>query len=137
MRRNARGLLRWLGMKLRIRGDSLRLRLGQTDVATLGREGRVAETTHFGPEHALVYAIETSADVGAIEARWKDGELTVVVPASTAKQWLDTEQVGLTHEQSIDDERALAILIEKDFQCLVPREGEGDGDGFPNPAANA
>lgn len=135
--RNVRGLLRWLGMKLRIRGDSLRLRLGQTDMAALDREGRVAETIHFGPTHALVYAIETSAEVSEIEARWSGEEVTVVVPSPTARRWIDTNEVGLEHAQSVDDTRTLAILIEKDFQCLVPREGEGDPDGFPNPAANA
>jgi len=31
----------------------------------------------------------------------------------------------------------LALLIEKDFQCLAPRDGEQDLDTFPNPAAES
>ncbi|MGH8167708.1 MAG: DUF7009 family protein [Woeseiaceae bacterium] len=27
----------------------------------------------------------------------------------------------------------LSILVEKDFACLAPREGEDDSDKFPNP----
>ena len=29
----------------------------------------------------------------------------------------------------------LSILLEKDFQCLIPREGEDQSEHFPNPAA--
>ncbi|GIT14245.1 MAG: hypothetical protein CM1200mP36_00010 [Gammaproteobacteria bacterium] len=37
-------------------------------------------------------------------------------------------------EQSLDDGGRLKILVEKDFVCLAPREGEEDeADMFPNP----
>ena len=43
-----------------------------------------------------------------------------------------TRQVGIEHNQSIGDESALRILVEKDFRCLQPRSDDDESDNFPN-----
>jgi hypothetical protein len=39
----------------------------------------------------------------------------------------------MSGEQVLDDGAKLTILVEKDFACLTPREGEDESDMFPNP----
>jgi len=51
--------------------------------------------------------------------------------------WANSERVGLNHEQKVNGEASLTIVIEKDFQCLEPRPNEDQSDSFPNPAKGA
>jgi hypothetical protein len=123
-------------MKLRIRGNSIRLRLGESEVAQLAREGRVADSIQFSmsPLGGLAYTIVTSPDEKEILARYANNEIKITVPAAAAKQWANSEQVGLTRVQPVGDAAELSILIEKDFRCLAPRPGEDESDSFVNPA---
>src|SRR5258708_37206264 len=113
-------------MKLRFHDDSLRLRLSQPEVAQLGETGRVQTTITFSPSRSLTYALET-APVPDVTATFEGNRVSVVVPATIAREWIDSDQTGI--EGSSD---SLHIPIEKDFQCLH-RPGEKDQDAFPNP----
>lgn len=115
-------------MKLRILGDSLRLRLSQGDVKTFTETGRVEEVTHFGPEARLTYALVHAADVEALEAGFEGAEITVRMPTSMARAWADTDEVTLQGSYA-----SLSLLVEKDFKCAIPRPGEEDYDGFAHP----
>jgi hypothetical protein len=119
-------------MKLRLRGNSLRLRLAQGEVAELVRTGRVEETVAFGPRERLSYAL-TCKETAAIAARFEAGAVEVSLPAGLAMDWASSERVGLEAEQPIGEGAHLRILVEKDFACLKPRTGENDSDAFPNP----
>ncbi len=122
-------------MKLRIRGNSIRLRLGQSEVAQLAKGGRVSECIRFSasPESQLTYSLVTSPDEKEITARLAGGEITVTVPAGLAQGWANSEQVGLKQVRQIDSDASLAILIEKDFETLEPHPGEDQSDSFTNP----
>lgn len=122
-------------MKLRIKGNSIRLRLTQSEVAEFARAGRVSDQLHFGPERALVYALIRDASAASIAARYAGDELSVVVPLETARTWTETEQVGFRGEITGAPDATVQILVEKDFQCLVPRPGEDEGDHYANPLA--
>ena len=126
-------------MKLRILGDSVRLRLSKSDVDTLRETGRVAETVHFGAgaAAALTYALQLGDDVGEVTARLDGTQMTVTMPRARGLAWANGTDVGISAEQSLPGEAALALLIEKDFKCLAPREGEEDYDGFDNPDVGA
>jgi hypothetical protein len=50
------------------------------------------------------------------------------------QQWAESEQVSIRSDKLLDDGEELRILIEKDFQCLAPRE-EDESDMFPHPDA--
>ena len=112
-------------MKLRIRGNSLRLRLSQSEVTQLAREGRVEEAISFGPSK-LTYALTTS-DVDRVGATYDSNRIVVTLPKARAQTWTSTDEVG------IESKGELAILVEKDWSCLKPREGEDDSDAFPHP----
>ena len=126
-------------MKLRIRGNSIRLRLGEREVAQLAKDGRVSESTLFSASvgNQLTYSVVTSSNENEISARLADKEITVTVPEVLGRGWANSAQVGLKHEQRINDEASLSIVIEKDFRCLEPRPGEDQSDSFPNPAQGA
>ena len=118
-------------MKMRIRGDSLRLRLTRGEVDTLHETGEVRETLQFGPgSDSLAYVLRRAA-VEAPCATFRAGSVEVLLPTATADRWAQSEQVGIEAEQALPA-GSLRLLIEKDFQCLAPR-GEEDNDAFPHP----
>ena len=122
-------------MKLRLKGDSVRLRLGPAEVHRLVEVGSVAEQTRFGPA-SLAYVVELSAAADVVGATFDGRTLRVSVPAVAGRRWAaSAEAVEIRADQPAGDGRRLTILIEKDFECL---HGEDAGDdAFPNPAAAA
>ena len=122
-------------MKWRISGNSLRLRLTRSEVARFGQVGRVEDAIEFGPQPSqrLMCVLQSSIDFPNVAARYTNNCITVHVPAELAKQWVETDQVGFDSEQSLDIDKTLRLLVEKDFACLDAREGEADLDAFPHP----
>lgn len=122
-------------MKLRIRANTLRLRLSRGEVNELAERGEVREAIAFGAAAAerLGYAIVTSEEATGTSARLTGGSVEVLVPRALAREWAASETVGFETEQAIGEGLSLHILVEKDFACLTPRKGEDDTDAFPNP----
>jgi hypothetical protein len=121
-------------MKLRVRGDSLRLRLTRSEVAALARDGLVEESIAFGPGRRLVYAIRSAPDGAPPVAATLDGtRIEVTLPAADVRRWAETDLVGIEGVQDAGEQRTLRVVVEKDFACLKPRPHEDDADAFPNP----
>ncbi len=121
-------------MKLRVRGDSIRLRLTRSEVDALARDGRVEERVRFGGGVSLAYAVE-SADVAAMEARYEGDRITVRFPRAEVVAWAAGDAVGMRAERSVEGSEVLRVAVEKDFACLSVREGEDDRDAFAHPGA--
>ncbi len=121
-------------MKLRIKGNSIRLRLTQSEIRQVGAGQPVREEVLFGTGH-FAYALVPDPAIGAMDARFRDGELEVRLPAAQAARWAHTEQVGLEERVAGRPGAPLHLLIEKDFQCLHKRPDEDESDHFRNPAA--
>lgn len=121
-------------MKIRIQGNSIRLRLSQTEVREFGDSGRVSCAVQIGnlPQETLHYSIE-KGNYPNIQAMYAMNEIRVLVPNQAGKEWADSETIGLENIMNLGNGHSLRILIEKDFQCLNPRTGEDDLDTFPNP----
>lgn len=124
-------------MKLRILGDTVRLRLSRSEVEQMRSAGRVEEAVHFGggPGRELRYALVADPGLEVMHATFDDNVIAVHVPVSDVARWASTDQVGMRVRQPLDDAHTLDILVEKDFECLEPRTGEEAYDGFPNPKA--
>lgn len=124
-------------MKLRVRTNSLRLRLTRSEVARFGDVGRVEESVEFGGTSAgqLVYVLESVIDIQAINATYDDKCIVVRVPREQAELWTSSNQVGIEGEQALENGKFLRILIEKDFACLDHRENEDEVDAYPHPNA--
>jgi len=121
-------------MKLRITSTSVRLRLSQTDVRNFAESGVVEEILRLGvgADHGLKYRLKRDEKGRSVLANYENNILTVSVPAERADEWTSTELVGLDNQGTSDD---VQILVEKDFTCLTPREGDDDRDTFPHPQA--
>lgn len=121
-------------MKLRIRGNSIRLRLQRAEVAALARDGVLRDTLVLGPDpgEGWHYGI-TLTDADFVGVRHKAGDLAVLLPRAVALELAGTDRVGVEAEISVAPETTLRVLIEKDYQCLVDRPGEDDRDAFQNP----
>ncbi|MDJ0812637.1 MAG: hypothetical protein QNJ23_02845 [Woeseiaceae bacterium] len=122
-------------MKLRIRDNSVRLRLTRTEVDQLRDDGVVASRTAFPGGREFRYEVESSPASVNPGAFLSDSKMTVRLPEATVLAWANSEQVSIDGEQQHKNGEVLNILVEKDFACLAPREGEDESDMFPHPAA--
>jgi len=123
-------------MKLRIRDNSIRLRLTRSEVGTISTVGIVGGTVTFAGDSRLIYCLESSPACVDPSAHFVNGELSVCLPETTVAQWANSAAVSIESEQSLDGGDHLKILVEKDFACLAPREGEDESDMFPHPEEN-
>ena len=121
-------------MKIRIKGNSVRLRLLQNEVSQLETEGKVSEQIRFGlsDNQVLTYTLQTSDTTGEILADFCENEICITLPEETAKQWIETDEVSLENENNSDN-YSLKILVEKDFVCLTRKDDLDNLDAFPNP----
>jgi hypothetical protein len=115
-------------MKLRIKGNTIRFRLTQPEVAQLRDGASLRDSTEFAPAQCLTWVLEPAPVIAAIEASFREGTVAVRLPASEVRNWADTDTVGLYGQAG-----ALEVSVEKDFRCLS-RAGSGEeADAFPNP----
>ncbi len=124
-------------MKIRIRGNSIRFRLTQSEVEEFGRRGQIEEAIEFGSSinEKLIYALVSTDKTAEITAKYDSGKISVIIPRPIADEWINTEQIGIGGEQSLAPDKSLKILIEKDFACLSERAEEDESDNFANPNA--
>ena len=122
-------------MKLRIKGNSLRLRLARSEVAQLGSAGVVEEIVEFGPssDQHFFYTLSTSDDIETPVATLGDNSILVLLPERLAREWIQTDRVSISGQQVIRENTTLHILVEKDFACLAERRDEDYTDSYPNP----
>jgi hypothetical protein len=125
-------------MKLRIKGNSLRLRVSRSEVAKVRKGERVAETIQFTSDVAarFTYALKRDPSVTTPTVRYEAAEVTVLIPADQALTWCFTDQVGTVENVSLGSQGSLDLIVEKDFACL-DRSDEDNQDTFPNPNAGA
>ncbi len=119
-------------MKLRILDDSIRLRLDRDEVERLGNGGEVESATRFPSGARLLYRLNAGAEA---LATYVNGTITVTLPQRATLRWAETEsEVSVRASLPIDGGK-LSILVEKDFECLAPRDGESQANRFRNPSA--
>ena len=124
-------------MKLRIKGNSLRLRIAPSEVTRLLQAGRIEETTRFAPDEdaKLTYAVEHSATHQGISIRYRPQEIAVLLPTTEAARWAEGEPIGIYADLAIGGSK-LSVAVEKDFACLHGDERDNK-DTFPNPNSGA
>lgn len=121
-------------MKIRILGNSLRFRLGRSEVQAFGITRIVEERVSFGPRPQIdfCYRLETTPG-NEFLGSFVDGIITVRVPETLVNHWVQSEQVSLEGNQKLDEKTNLHFLIEKDFVCLNAHNDEDQSDRFPHP----
>ena len=120
-------------MKIRIKGNSIRLRLSKSEIDTFGVKGYLEERTEFGTS-ALQYALVADKNSSELNASFTANKITVNVPENIMQEWVETNVVGFENKMKLPNDKHLFILIEKDFVCL-DNTFEDQSDNFPNPNA--
>lgn len=108
----------------------------QGEVDSLRNDGLVSAETEFPGGRTLRYAVESSPASVKPAAFYTEGQVIVRLPETSVIAWAGSEQVSIEAEQLLDDGATLSILVEKDFACLAPRDGEDESDMYPHPAAD-
>jgi hypothetical protein len=121
-------------MKIRIKGNSIRLRLGKSEVAQFAEKGYLQEHTSFGNGIAFSYALIKSSDIDEVKASFENNTISISVSDMIANQWTQTDEVGFQHKQALTNGEELFLLVEKDFVCL-DNTIEDQSDNYPNPNA--
>ncbi len=111
------------------------MRLTRSEVEALRDDGVVVARTAFPGGRQLRYQVESSPASVNPGATLSDNTVTVRLPEVAVLAWANSEQVSITGEQQHKNGDVLSILVEKDFACLAPRDGEDESDMFPHPAA--
>ena len=118
-------------MKLRISGNSIRLRLSMTEVEKLVHGNFVQDKCHIGSS-TLTYQVNQNTREDKLSATYSNDLIDVKIPKEWLTNWDKDERVGFEGH----DNNGLYILVEKDFQCMKPRPQEDESDLFVNPNAN-
>jgi hypothetical protein len=115
-------------MKLRIQGNSLRLRLSQKEVALLRNRGLVEAVIEFAPGPSLRYVLEGSPIAETMSATFDGRAIRVTVPMHQMTDWVESDRVGFEARS----QTGVQLLVEKDFKCLH-RSVEQEPDAYPHP----
>jgi hypothetical protein len=124
-------------MKLRIKGNSLRLRITQTELAMLVESGSIEDTIYFAPapDARLTYVLRVVAGGSDINLEYLPQRVTVMLSSEVVAHWATTDAVGI-YGSADTSVGPLDLRVEKDFACL---DGDDpvDEDAFPNPHAGS
>jgi hypothetical protein len=118
-------------VKLRVRHNSIRFRLGQSEVHALRNFGECREAIHFPCGSQLEYIVRS--DAKHVDAAFRDGVVAVAIPRPELATWQSSDQVSITAEIQTPSGITLQVLVEKDFRCLDERITEDQSDTFVNP----
>ena len=101
----------------------------------IGQGEAVVERTCFPDGTQLSYRLAPSTRTGASFVAVAGGqEILIEVATGQAQEWAASDQVGFSGEEAFSA-GPLSILVEKDFTCITPREGDEELDTYPNPNA--
>lgn len=114
-------------MKLRIHGNSVRLRLRRSEVERFAKEGLLEESLMIGGGK-LGYKL-VRAEVEAVQADFDSGLLHVSLPTAQAEAWVNSEEVGIYAQTP-----TVEVILEKEFR-RTSLKSEFDEDLYPNPRA--
>ena len=117
-------------MKLRIKGNSIRLRLTQSEVEELNKKGHIEDLVNFGDGVKFIYEIKKT---DLLEPVCKANKISVLVCQDQISQWALTNKVTIKENYINSDGDEVIVMIEKDFKCLSPRD-EDESDMFPHPS---
>lgn len=119
-------------MKIRIKGNSIRLRLTKSEVDALATSGIVEENTEFD-DNSFGYRLQTDSNAKALDAILDDNIMTVILPTSLAIEWPNNSVVSHTHTKLLKSGKSLLLLVEKDFKCIDAPAHEDQTDNYENP----
>jgi hypothetical protein len=119
-------------MKIRIYGNSVRIRLSRSEVEKFGKEGYLEDKTEFGDSN-LIYALQSKPNGNDLSASFDGNKITMFVPEKLQREWTGSEKVGYEANMPIGNDKTLYLLLEKDFKCIDNTMMEDQSDNYENP----
>ncbi|KIO78825.1 hypothetical protein TH53_01715 [Pedobacter lusitanus] len=113
-------------MKIRIKGNSIRYRLIQSEVTKLFATGHLEEYTEFAGK-TFGYLVIVGDEEG-LTANFNGNDIVLKISRKMIEELHHTDRVGFE-----DKTGPVSLLIEKDFVCL-DNVDEDQSDNYPNPA---
>lgn len=106
-------------MKLRLQGNSLRVRVTDAEITQFREIGHLEETVVFGPtqHETLTYALIKAYAQTEITATLANNIISIYVPAEIAADWTHAAHHGFEARVPNGTEKGLKILVEKDLDC--------------------
>jgi hypothetical protein len=125
-------------VKLRIKKNSLRLRVSRSELDCLMAGDRIEETIQFArdPEAFLTYSMESATGIPSTTVRYCQHRIAVVLADHDLSTWNKASQVGIYKSIDLGTDDPLELIIEKDFACLNGSDEENQ-DTFANPHEGA
>lgn len=120
-------------MKLRIKGNTIRIRLTKSEVSYFHQFKHIEEKTDFGGSQ-LTYGIKRYNGKELISS-FENHSLFFFIPDKIADEWTTTDKVGYSADMDLSDGKKLYLLLEKDFKCL-DETTEDQSDNYDNPIAH-
>lgn len=118
-------------MKIRIQGNSIRIRLSKSEVDKLSSIGYIEEKTAFG-KNAFGYCLQKKTGITELAASYDDDKIIMFVPEHLLTEWPENNVIGFDAKMPIGENETLYLLLEKDFKCL-DNVMEDQSDNFENP----
>jgi hypothetical protein len=120
-------------MKIRIKDNSIRLRLTRSEVSGFGQTGMVEAHTSL-PESTFTYALKSKPDGPEenLHATFDNQTITLFMPESMKNKWTSTDLIGCESIIKTENGTSLFLLIEKDFKCLDETH-EDQSDQYDHP----
>lgn len=118
-------------MKLRIKGDSIRIRLTQSETAALGQGELISDRTHFPLGNSLCYQLTTGDSHKVV---FEEETILIMLPHAEVVEWVASSSLSYEHNFPLAEESSLFVLVEKDLDCKSDRPRKEDTDTFPNPS---
>jgi hypothetical protein len=120
-------------MKLRIRANTLRLRLNQKEVEKLAAGEVLREAIEFPGSTSLSYLLKV-AQAAEAQAFFEAGRIHIIVPRVQILHWAENDELGIYFQLPTGAE-PLKIAVEKDLVCIDGPAEEQDPLAFPREMA--
>jgi len=123
-------------MKMRIKGNSLRLRVTRSELARLEAGECLVELTRLGPspDNVLSYSLKSDESAAEVTLNYQPGRIEVLLPIAALRAWSGGDEVGIYVLLNVGNGESLEVSVEKDYACL-DRSAEDNEDTFANPHA--
>lgn len=116
-------------MKLRLRGNSVRLRVNRREVDGLAAGASLEQKVHFPGEASFSYVLEASKDARP-GASFRQGVIRISAPHTLIQDWATGDSIGIYFELPANG-ASLTVAIEKDLECVDGSPEERDPEAFP------
>ena len=118
-------------MKVRVRAQTIRFRLGREEMEPLRSGERVEEEIAFGTAGSMAWSVELGSIDAAPAYVATPGKLRLTIPRLA---WID-DDAAEGYQTTIDPGPGSAVrfTIERDYKCLTPRDSAEDRDSYPHP----